>query len=97
MEMDPQQIQKILTKTFEGDHVRVARTAHFMGLVKSGVDGMATLGIILRINVHGLQEYQPAAPAPDPLSSLDTAIALMMEASRHATHEEGHEDKISNG
>lgn len=89
MQMDPLQIQKILTGIFEGDHVRIARTAHFMGLVKSGIDGMASLGIILRLDVYGLEGAEAKPPEIDPLSSLEVAIAFMQEASTNATHEEG--------
>lgn len=91
--MNPTQIQKILTTQHEGDHVRVARIQHFMGLLKSGIDGMASLGVVLRIEAEGMPaDVLPQAAAPDPLSALDTAIAFMQGASTHATHEEGNKD-----
>lgn len=92
--MDPLLIQKILTTRFDGDDVKMARTAHFMGLIKSGIDGMATMGVVLDIQPRDLEYLQPVlASKVDPMSSLDAAIAHMQRASTHATHEEGPQDQ----
>lgn len=97
--MDIIRIQQLLSIKFSKDHSRVARMSHFMGLLKTAVDGMATLGVVLRVEVetHDLEALPvPAAPI-DPLTSLDLAIAHMQRASTHATHEEGHQDQIRDG
>lgn len=93
--MDLMRIQTLLTMRFRDDHARRARMAHFMGLLKTGLDGMATLGVVMRVEVDGLMESSspPPPPPPDPLTSLDLAIAHMVRATTHATHEERSEDQ----
>lgn len=95
--MDVLRIQQLLASKFAGDHIRSARMAYFMGLLKTSVDGMAGLGVVLRVECDGLAEQKPIPPTIDPLTSLDTAIALMQKASRHATHEERPEDQVRDG
>lgn len=93
--MDLMQMQTLLAARFPKDHSRLARMSHFMGLLKSAVDGMAGLGVVLRVEADGLDAMssRPPPPArPDPLESLDTAIAHMVRASSHATYEKGPED-----
>lgn len=93
--MDLMRMQTLLAARFLKDHSRLARMSHFMGLLKSAVDGMAGLGVVLRVEADGLEGEKPLPPAPagpDPLESLDTAIAHMVRASTHATYEKGPED-----
>lgn len=89
--MDPLLIQKILTNKYRGDDVKIARTAHFMGLIKSGIDGMASLGVVLDVQAQGVEGQDPTSipPTPNVLESLESAIAHMQRVSSHATHEEG--------
>jgi hypothetical protein len=84
--MDTIQIQSLLTAKFAGDNTRISRLAHFMGLLKSGLDGMAGLGVVMRLEVEGLEGITPAAPVPNALESLDSAIAHMLKASVNATY-----------
>jgi hypothetical protein len=86
--MDTIQIQSLLTAKFAGDNFKLARVAHFMGMLKTGIDGMSALGIVMRIEAEGLEGLVPAPAPPNALESLDSAIAHMLRAT-HATHEEG--------
>lgn len=95
--MNVSELQQRLASRFAGDHIRSARMAYFMGLLKTSVDGMAGLGVVLRVECDGLAQQKPLPPTIDPLASLDTAIALMQKASRHATHEEREEDQVRDG
>lgn len=83
--MDSTEIQVLLTAKHAGDHVRIARIAHFMGLLKSGVDGMASMGVVIKLDVPGLEVSEVRLPpSPNVLASIETAIAHM---SGHATHQ----------
>lgn len=69
-------MQQKLETRFEGDHARIARMRHFMGMLKSSVDGLVALGIVIQIDIEGLPDV--AAPAtPNALESLESAIAQM--------------------
>lgn len=95
--MELNQIQSILTARSNGDHWRLARIAHFMGLLKTAIDGMASLGVVLRVEAEGVSGEEPGAPPPsNALESLDRAIAFMQGASGNATHEERPENQIRN-
>lgn len=91
-------MQMLLASRMAGDHSRVARMAHFMGLIRTGVDGMASLGVVLRVEGEGFERGRPLPPnTPDPMESLETAIGFMQRASTHATHEEGPENQEGHG
>jgi hypothetical protein len=58
---------------------------HFMGLLKTGLDGMATLGVVIKLDVEGVESTLVTwSEPPNALESLDRAIAFMQEASKHA-------------
>lgn len=96
--MELNKIQSILSARAEGDHWRLARISHFMGLLKTGVDGMASLGVVLRVEAEGMSgDESGVPPPPDTLGSLDRAIAFMQGVSGNASHEERQEDQIRNG
>lgn len=102
--MDLIRMQTLLAMKFQGDQTRIARMAHFMGLIRTGVDGMASLGVVLRVEGDGLERGQPREERlpPDPLESLENAIAHMQRASappevKYATHQERPEDQTING
>lgn len=77
-------LQKRLEARFSDNPARVARTAHFMGLIKTGLDGMASMGVVMWVEGQDLESLTEAPVPPDPLSSLDTAIELMQKASKNA-------------
>ena len=79
-------LQNKLIAKFPGDHARMARVAHFMGLIRTGLEGMAAMGVVMWVEGQDLEGLEEAPKAPDPLSSLDTAIDLMQKASRNATY-----------
>lgn len=81
---DVNEIQKLLAAKFEGDYLRISRMAHFMGLLKTALDGMVSLGVVIRIEAQGLEGVVASPPIPDPLASMESAIALMQEASKNA-------------
>lgn len=81
---DVNEIQKLLAVKFEGDYLRISRMAHFMGLLKTALDGMVSLGVVIRIEAQGLDGITAKPPIPDPLASMESAIALMQEASKNA-------------
>jgi hypothetical protein len=47
---------------------------------------MAAMGVVMWVEGQDLEGLEEAPKAPDPLSSLDTAIDLMQKASRNATY-----------
>lgn len=55
-----------------------------MGLIKTGLDGMASMGVVMWVEGQDLESLTEASVPPDPLSSLDTAIELMQKASKNA-------------
>lgn len=81
--MTPAEIQLALEHIYDGDHTRLNRMRHFMGLLRSAVDGMATLGVVLKLEVEGLKttETDMVSP-PSPLESLELAIAHMQQATK---------------
>lgn len=83
--MNVMKLQELLTMKFEGDHARIARMQHFASLLKTGIDGMATLGVIINIEVEGIETtlVQWAEPS-NILSSLEVAIDFMQQASKNA-------------
>lgn len=94
--MDLAILQEMIQSQFRNDHSRCARVAHFVGLLKTGVEGMATMGVVLRIEAENLELKAALQPVPDVISSLEAAIAHVQGGS-HATHQEGAEDQIRNG
>lgn len=94
--MDLSKLQTLLQMKYKNDASRVARIAHFIGLLKTGVDGMATMGVILNISTDDIELQGAAEPVPNALSSLDAAIAHVQGGSR-ATYQEGPENQIRNG
>lgn len=73
--MTPAEIQRVLEAKFADDHSRAVRMRHFMGLLRTAVDGLATMGIVLRVDAEGLEGAEVPPPPPDPLNSLAEAIA----------------------
>jgi hypothetical protein len=78
---------KILSEKFKGDHSRIAKAVHFVELTKEGMRGLHSIGIVCYLDVMNLEEDTPVpTPEPDPLTSLDRAIGFMKEASKNASH-----------
>jgi len=51
---------------------------HFIGLLKTAVDGMTAIGVVLRVEADGLNESEiKDHQTPDMLESLDSAIRQM--------------------
>lgn len=53
------EIQHRLTAKFQGDHSRIARMEHFVGLLKTAIDGLAGLGVVVSVGVEGLEGFSP--------------------------------------
>jgi len=70
-------MQARLETRFEGDHARIARMRHFMGMLKSSVDGLIAIGVVVNVDIEGLPDQASPAP-PNALESLETAIEHMM-------------------
>jgi hypothetical protein len=84
--MNTIRLQNLLTAKFEGDHVRIARMQHFIGLLRTGLDGLATLGVVIKISAEGLESPDVAWQEPEnTLESLEKAIAFMQGASKNVT------------
>ena len=64
------------------DANRSTRAAYFLSLIKNGVDGLAGLGVVVKIEVDGLEPMELGPPAANPLESLELAIALMQQANK---------------
>lgn len=79
-------LQKRLEAKFSDNPARVARIAHFMELIKTGLDGMAAMGVVMWVEGQDLEGLEQPPASPDPLSSLDTAIDLMQKASKNAAY-----------
>jgi hypothetical protein len=75
--VDPSLIQRKLATRFEGDYTRAARMHHFMNMLRAALDGMASIGVVIQVEVNGVDEEPLGPPAPGPLESLETAIAHM--------------------
>jgi hypothetical protein len=82
--MNTHEIQTLLTARFGDDYSRISRMAHFMGLLKTGLDGMASLGIVLRLEGENLDPVEGlvSLPMSDVMGSLDSAIAHMQKATK---------------
>lgn len=79
------ELPKILAAKWEGDHSRIARMVHFVGLLKSGMEGLASLGVVIYADVEGIEETDVAPePKEGPFESMDAAISFMQEASKNA-------------
>jgi hypothetical protein len=60
---------------------------HFMGLLKTSLDGMATLGVVINLQVEGVEPTLVTwNEPPNTLESLETAIEFMQRASKNATN-----------
>lgn len=94
--MDLSKLQTTLQMRYKNDASRVARIAHFIGLLKTGVEGMATMGVILNVTSDDIELRGAIEPVSDVLGSIDAAIAHVQGGS-HATNSQGPEDQIRNG
>jgi hypothetical protein len=81
--MDLSEIQKALTIRFADDYSKISRIAHFIGMMKTGIDGLSALGVVINLNVDGLEMTGVIDNNPDPeppTNSLASAIAFMQSA-----------------
>lgn len=78
------ELPKILGARWEGDHSRIARMYHFVALLKSGMEGLASIGVVVYVDVPDIEETEePPPPKPSIFESMDAAIDFMKEATKN--------------
>jgi hypothetical protein len=85
--MDISALREMLRREFSNSPNRATRAVHYLDQLKTGVDGLAGLGIVVTLHIGNLQDLSPPQIESNPLASLNSAIELMQKASRHANGE----------
>jgi len=81
-----EEMRKILAEKYKDNQGQMARMTHFVGLLKAGMEGLISMGIVVYVDAEGLEDTEPTPESPNVMESVETAVKFMQEASKNATH-----------